>query len=208
MRAIRAVVLASFLATLATTASAIPVTITYAIGGGQFSYGPYNSGSVTSGTLQILFPTAISLYSSPVDIYNPPIVKKLTLNGPSGYFKLLSPPTYGILDALFGTIRQTFESLTSDGIDYVSFLSGTAKHRLSAGFFILHWDASGTQPRAPRTRGIGALGGAQIYLTFSFTPATGHEVSRVPEPTSINLVLLGLAGLAGAGGARRLTRHR
>lgn len=197
------------------TASAVPVTVSYSIDSGSFS-GPVASGRVTGGSVTVRFPDAVSLHAASI---GPATWLNLTLTGPSGFFRLQNAigVSYGVMTPVGETaalstfyFRPPYPMIVSaPSIPLFTPVPAFSFDLIAARGYVV---AYGLAPFASRTMGGGlfsalisnGIGSTSLSHYFSI----GSEISRVPEPASGTLVLLGLAGLATLPGARRLLHRR
>lgn len=144
------------------TANAIAVTITYAINAGSFN-GPFSSGPITSGTLVVRYPDAVSLFSAPAP--GPGSLLALTLTGPSGFFRVpaavfVPPRVKG--SGFIAPGEERLDLALSTPYAPLQLVSGTA-------FDAVSWTDAGF--------GLWALGNAysprQLLVGAFFGPSTG-----------------------------------
>lgn len=157
-----------------------------AVATGSFSYSSTNSDATTSGQL-----TFADLESFQVKLYG----ETFTLPFVNS---LISSPTSAQDDIYFGydTKTNTFNpGSTPDGEALIAALSGSGSTPASTGFF---FDPTTSQ-------GGDGLFGAYPGPTAYTTPATFSITSRVPEPSTWAMMILGLAGL---GAMMRVLRRK
>jgi hypothetical protein len=195
--------------TAAPAAHAMTVTVKYSVVPFSSGFsGPFSSGDVTGGNVSLRFPNAVSLFSAPSGSAT---LLALTLTGPSGYFRLLQP-----IAAASGQIspgrdhiyfgRRTFASPYPYAFTGTN-LTGTVGQNHAYSPISVVWSAAGGSAfgaaSQPRSIGGFVFWGSMPSGPFIHLFETGAEISRVPEPGSAGLVLLGLVGLATVPGARR-----
>lgn len=201
-RTVRAVLLASLSTVIASASWAIPVTITYGINpGGYNDTGLLGGATVTGGTAVVRWQmTPLQghfLYVSKATLLSVSLTAPgTTINfagSLTGYVGGSAAPLWQLLAITRisspWTAPATHTDHRRDQLELIHDGSAPASQRLS---LVL-------------SRGVGC----GLYCTaWASLGVSGQEISRVPEPASASLVLLGLVGLAGVGGARRFMRHR
>ena len=163
----------------ASTARAVPLTIEYSLAGGSFS-GPFSTGPVTSGTLILRYPNAISVVSAPL---GPVTILNLTLSGPSGMARFLSPVQL-TSSAGYVSFFRDYVFLLNGGIPANGTTGGYSITGVPVqGFF---WQATGMGGQ--RFQGAGSVFATNPFPTISITHSFlfGQEISRstaTPTPT-------------------------
>ena len=201
---------------VAASASALPVTVTFDITGGSIINGPNAATAVTSGTLVVTFPNAVSLYSAPS--LATATIQTLSLAAPGVGTLTLMGFDIGVNAATSKAAFIASASSYGRGCCGTGTVVGSAPTVGALSIVSFLFNATGPA-FAPRTTLFGGVvfnpivgtytTGGYTYDIAGYWTFSGSEVGRVPEPTSAPLLGLGIAALGVlAASQRRLRRRR
>lgn len=178
---------------LAGAATASPVQISYSVTGGTFG-GPHSSGAITGGSLSFL-----AFTSNPDTAFAPARLTALTLNGPSGFFRLDGP-----FDAITGSALFTPNFLGLAGNRSLP-LVRTGNQAGTAVFQAARLTASSGAGAGAVT---GRFGSASALFSHAFQIGNEVRIATTPEPSTGLALGLGLGALGLAARTRRARRGR
>ena len=195
-----ALLAAAFLMAPAMGQAASISRITFDVTGGTFGLFTTATGAITSGTVAFksVSPSGVSTPQS--NFGGSPVwsLSKLTLVGPSGYFKVLSGAAFAVQSSF---VRPATRFWFGKGT--VSAKTGPSPAAAFSGltymFGKVRYVTVTTRPIAIGTVNIAAAGGAHTFTL-------GNEVqtmTTIPEPGAGLLLAFGLTGLATAVRLRR-----